>query len=62
MSLPGLVMGGGEIFLLALVLLLIFGASRTSKIGQKLQEMVTNFRRSLQKGSGEEDPPPDQAT
>lgn len=52
---PGLVLGGGEVFLLVIVLLLIFGASRMSTYGEKVSEMVANFRDSMRGQSIEED-------
>ena len=48
--------GPGEIFLLAMVALLLFGASRIADIGKGLGEGIKNFKKGLREGDVE-DPP-----
>lgn len=39
--------GGGELLLIALIALLLFGASRLSDIGKGLGEGIRNFKKGL---------------
>ncbi|HMJ54170.1 MAG TPA: twin-arginine translocase TatA/TatE family subunit [Polyangiaceae bacterium] len=48
--------GGGELLIIALIALLIFGASRISDIGKGLGEGIKNFKKGL-KEEQPEDPP-----
>jgi sec-independent protein translocase protein TatA len=50
--------GPGEILLLALVALLVFGASRISDIGRGLGEGIRNFKKGLKED--DDDSPPKQ--
>ena len=45
--------GGGELLIIALIALLIFGASRISDIGKGLGEGIKNFKKAV-KGEEEE--------
>jgi sec-independent protein translocase protein TatA len=47
--------GGGELLLIALIALLLFGAGRLADIGKGLGEGIKNFK----KGIKDEGPPPD---
>ncbi|MET0592993.1 MAG: twin-arginine translocase TatA/TatE family subunit [Polyangiaceae bacterium] len=51
--------GGGELLIIALIALLIFGASRISDIGKGLGEGIKNFKKGL-KEDPEADAPPKQ--
>jgi sec-independent protein translocase protein TatA len=48
--------GGGELLIIALIALLIFGASRISDIGRGLGEGIKNFKKGL-KDEPEDGPP-----
>jgi sec-independent protein translocase protein TatA len=48
--------GPGEILLLALIALLLFGATRIADIGKGLGEGIKNFKKGLKDGD-EPDPP-----
>ena len=48
--------GPGEILLLALVALLVFGASRISDIGRGLGEGIKNFKKGLKDDEDAEAP------
>ena len=50
--------GGGELLIIALIALLIFGASRISDIGKGLGEGIKNFKKGLKDDA--EDAPPKQ--
>ena len=39
--------GGGELLIIALIALLVFGASRISDIGKGLGEGIKNFKKGL---------------
>lgn len=49
--------GPGEILLLALVALLVFGASRISDIGRGLGEGIRNFKKGLKENDDDDVPP-----
>ena len=49
--------GPGEILLLALVALLVFGASRISDIGRGLGEGIKNFKKGLKEDDDADAPP-----
>jgi sec-independent protein translocase protein TatA len=52
-------LGFGEILLIAVVVVLIFGASRLPQLGQGLGESVKSFRKAFREVQGDEkDPPP----
>ena len=48
--------GGGELLIIALIALLIFGASRISDIGKGLGEGIKNFKKGLKDEPEEADP------
>jgi sec-independent protein translocase protein TatA len=50
--------GPGEILLLALLALLLFGATRIADIGKGLGEGIKNFKKGLK--DGDEEPAPKQ--
>ena len=45
--------GGGELLLIALIAVLLFGASRLSDIGRGLGEGIKNFKKGLREEPGE---------
>jgi sec-independent protein translocase protein TatA len=49
--------GGGELLIIALIALLIFGASRISDIGKGLGEGIKNFKKGLKDNEPEDGPP-----
>jgi sec-independent protein translocase protein TatA len=49
MNMPSL--GGGELIIILVIVLLLFGVGRVSKIGGELGSAVANFRRGLDDGS-----------
>jgi sec-independent protein translocase protein TatA len=58
-------LGLGEILLIAVVLLLLFGSSKLPKLGQGLGESVKSFRKAFREVKGEDDsgkPPSPPAT
>ncbi len=50
-------LGFGEILIIALVALLLFGASRISDIGKGLGEGIKNFKKGLRDGDEDDDAP-----
>ena len=46
--------GGGELLLIALIALLLFGASRLSDIGKGLGEGIKNFKSSMKEEGTDE--------
>ena len=48
--------GGGELLIIALIALLIFGASRISDIGKGLGEGIKNFKKGLKEEPEPSDP------
>jgi sec-independent protein translocase protein TatA len=58
-------LGLGEILLIAVVLLLLFGSSKLPQLGQGLGESVKSFRKAFREVKGEDDsgkPPSPPAT
>jgi sec-independent protein translocase protein TatA len=53
-------LGFGELLLIAVVLLLVFGSSKLPQLGQGLGESVKSFRKAFQpaRGEGAFDKPP----
>jgi sec-independent protein translocase protein TatA len=49
--------GGGELLIIALIALLIFGASRISDIGKGLGEGIKNFKKGLKEEHPDDGPP-----
>ena len=49
--------GGGELLLIALIALLLFGASRLFDIGKGLGEGIKNFKKGLKDEDGPVEPP-----
>jgi sec-independent protein translocase protein TatA len=45
--------GGIELIIILVIVLLLFGVGRVSKIGGELGSAVANFRRGLQEGAKE---------
>ncbi len=45
--------GGGELLLIALIAVLVFGASRIADIGRGLGEGIKNFKKGLKEESDE---------
>jgi sec-independent protein translocase protein TatA len=52
-------LGIGEILLIAVVVVLLFGAAKLPQLGQGLGESVKSFRKAFREVQGDEkDPPP----
>ncbi len=49
-------LGLGELLLIALLLLLLFGSSKLPQLGQGLGESVRSFRKAFRQGTGEPGP------
>jgi sec-independent protein translocase protein TatA len=49
--------GGGELLLIALVALLLFGAGRLADIGKGLGEGIRNFKKGLREIDNDDDAP-----
>jgi sec-independent protein translocase protein TatA len=49
--------GGGELLLIALIALLLFGAGRLSDIGRGLGEGIRNFKKGLKDEPDAPEPP-----
>ena len=47
--------GGGELLIIALIALLLFGAGRIADIGKGLGEGIRNFKKGLRDESGPSD-------
>lgn len=45
--------GGSELLIILVIVLLLFGVGRVSKIGGELGSAVSNFRKGLQDGAKE---------
>lgn len=43
-------LGGGELLIILLIVIVLFGVGRVSKIGGELGSAVANFRKGLQSG------------
>jgi len=56
LSVPLWVPGFGEIALIAVVVLVLFGGSKIPQLGKGLGEGIRNFKQGLK---GEDQPPPD---
>lgn len=52
--------GGGELLLILLIAVLLFGASRLADIGRGLGEGIKNFKKGLHDEPGEGAAPPQQ--
>jgi sec-independent protein translocase protein TatA len=50
--------GGGELLLIALIAILLFGASRLSDIGKGLGEGIKNFKKGLKDESADDEKKP----
>jgi sec-independent protein translocase protein TatA len=44
-------LGGGELIIILVIVLLLFGVGRVSRIGGELGSAVANFRRGLDEGA-----------
>src|SRR5882762_6883976 len=47
--------GPGELLIIALIALLLFGAGRIADIGKGLGQGISNFKKGLKEGDGEEE-------
>lgn len=43
--------GGGELLIVLIIVVLLFGVGRVSKIGGEMGQAVANFRKGLQEGA-----------
>lgn len=43
-------LGGGELLIILVIVLLLFGVGRVSRIGGELGQAVANFRKGVQEG------------
>ena len=46
-------LGGGELIIVLIIVLLLFGVGRVSRIGGELGSAVANFRKGLENGKRE---------
>ncbi len=46
-------LGGAELFIVLIIVVLLFGVGRVSRIGGELGSAVANFRKGLQEGAKE---------
>lgn len=53
-------LGVSELFLILLIVIVLFGASRIPNIGKGLGEGISNFRRGLKGDERESKPAPDE--
>lgn len=51
-------LGFGEILLIALVVVLLFGATKLPQLGQGLGESVKSFRKAFREVQGDDEKPP----
>ncbi len=51
-------LGFGELLLIAVVIFLLFGASKLPQLGQGLGEGIRSFRKAFKEGQGDGAPPP----
>ncbi len=51
-------LGFGELLLIAVVIFLLFGASKLPQLGQGLGEGIRSFRKAFKEGQGDGPPPP----
>jgi sec-independent protein translocase protein TatA len=49
-------LGGGELLIILVIVLLLFGVGRVSKIGGELGSAVANFRKGLEDGAKKNKP------
>ena len=49
-------LGGSELLIILVIVLLVFGIGRVSRIGGELGQAVSNFRKGLAQGSREDKP------
>lgn len=50
--------GGGELLIILVIVVLLFGIGRVSKIGGELGQAVANFRKGLSEGAKEKNEQP----
>jgi sec-independent protein translocase protein TatA len=53
-------LGGPELFIVLIVVVLLFGVGRVSKIGGELGQAVANFRKGLSEGAKDKNEQPQQ--
>ncbi len=46
-------LGGTELIIILVIVLLLFGVGRVSRIGSELGQAVSNFRRGMEEGAKE---------
>ena len=49
--------GAPELLLIALVVLLLFGASRLPKLGRSMGQSISGFKKGLKEGAPDDDTP-----
>ncbi len=49
-------LGGGELIIVLIIVLLLFGVGRVSRIGGELGSAVANFRKGLDQGAKKDTP------
>jgi sec-independent protein translocase protein TatA len=47
-------LGAPELIIIALVVLLLFGATRLPKLGKSMGQSISGFKKGLQEGDGDE--------
>jgi sec-independent protein translocase protein TatA len=55
-------LGPTELFIILVIVMLIFGASRLPKLARSLGESSREFKKGLAEGARDEDPPDDAAS
>jgi sec-independent protein translocase protein TatA len=50
--------GGGELLIVLIIVVLLFGVGRVSKIGGEMGQAVANFRKGLQEGAKDKNDEP----
>jgi sec-independent protein translocase protein TatA len=50
--------GGGELIIVLIIVVLLFGVGRVSRIGGELGSAVANFRKGLQEGAKDKNEQP----
>jgi sec-independent protein translocase protein TatA len=56
-SLPG----GGELIIILLIAILLFGAKKLPDLGRSMGQSITNFKRGINEGKEADEIPPDTA-
>jgi sec-independent protein translocase protein TatA len=55
-------LGGAELIIILIVVLLLFGVGRIGKLGEELGKGINAFRKGIREGNAEEEDQPDETT